>query len=466
MQSQPLHDLTPSKRCDWLDLIRGWAVIVMIEVHCVNVWLHKGLIPEWLNYLNGLVAPSFILASGYSLALSTFRPDGTLRPFGPTARRLGFILLCAYLLHAPGLTLAEWTVLATPQKYRELFKIDVLQCIVYSLLILQGLARLIRRPAAYAWVAGTLAVGCALAAPYVWQQGVADGWWMPIRGLVNGNPDRGVTALFPLFTWFSFAAFGSVLGVLYRHVRVLPVAGRARWTEARWLGALALAGLLCLAWGTWKGKTWLWGGPWADWELGRLHNHTLPSVLQRMGFICLGGAFLGWFEAVRPRLPGPNPVMAASRESLLLYLLHLNLIFGLLLADPIRLRTGWDWYALGWAGTLTLTALLIGLNLAAGIGWQRVRKDPARAWRLQRAGLMALGVWFVAGGWITYHHFRRSPELATEPYAFLPAARARKGLPPTPDGLSRDPREAAREKARLRGKLTPEERRLLDSKGE
>lgn len=462
MSLQALSDPTPSRRCDWLDLIRGWAVIVMIEVHCVNVWLHKGMIPEWLNYLNGLVAPSFILAAGYSLALSTFRPDGTLRPFGPTARRLGFILLCAYLLHAPGLTLAEWTVLSTLQRYRELFKIDVLQCIVFSLLILQGLARVIRRPMVFAGVALAAAVGVAWASPHLWRAGVADGLWMPIRGLVNGNTDRGVMALFPLFPWFSFAAFGAVLGVLYRHFRVLPVDGRARWAEGRWLGILAVAGMLLLAWGTWQSRTWLWNGPWPTWEMGRLHNTTLPSVAQRMGAICLAGAFLGWFEALRGRWAGPNVVMAASRESLLLYLLHLNLIFGLVLADPIRLRTGWDWYALGWSGTLAMTAVIIGLNLAAGVAWQKVRKDPARAWRYQRAGLLVLGFWFVAGGWITYHHFRRSPELAKEPYAFLNAARVRKGLAPTPDGLSRDPLEGIREKARLHGKLTPEEKRLLE----
>ena len=43
------NDLTPSKRCDWIDQLRGWAVIVMIEVHAVNVWLHAGLRPDWLQ---------------------------------------------------------------------------------------------------------------------------------------------------------------------------------------------------------------------------------------------------------------------------------------------------------------------------------------------------------------------------------------------------------------------------------
>jgi uncharacterized membrane protein len=454
MRPPAWNDFTPSRRCDWLDLIRGWAVVVMIEVHCVNVWLHQGWIPGWLQFLNGLVAPSFIMCAGYSLALSTFRPDGSLRPFAPTARRLGFILVCAYLLHAPGLTLAEWTVLGTPQKYRELFKIDVLQCIVFSLLILQGLARLIRRPMAYAGVALALAAAVALAAPALWRPGVADGWWLPLRGLVNGNTDRGVTALFPLVPWFAFAAFGSVLGVLYRHFRVLAQSGRARWSEGRWLLALAALGLLLGLWGSAYANTWLLDGSWPASELGRLHNTTLPSIAQRLGVVCLAGSALGWIEAARGEWPGPNLVKAASAESLLVYMLHLNLIFGLLLAAPVRTRAGWEWYALGWTGTLALTAAVTAASLWAAVWWQRMRREQ-RARRLQRAALMALCVYFLAGGWITYHHFRRSPELATEPYAFLSAARARKGLPPTPDGLSRDPEEGAREKLRLKGGPRP-----------
>jgi uncharacterized membrane protein len=445
------NDRSPSRRCDWLDLIRGWAVVVMIEVHCVNVWLRPDLIPTWLQYLNGLVAPSFIMAAGYSLALSTFRADGSIRPFGPTAKRLGFILACAYLLHAPGLTLAEWTVLATPARLRELFKIDVLQCIVFSLLILQGLARAIRRPLVYAGAALALAAAVALAAPGLWAPGVADGLWLPLRGLVNGNTDRGVTALFPLVPWFAFAAFGSVLGALYRELRVLAAAGHARWSEARWLAALALLGALLALWGTAAASAWLPAGLSQN-EVGRLHNTTLPSIAQRLGVVCLGGSVLGWIEAFRGRWPGPNLVKAASAESLLAYMLHLEIIFGLLLAPPIRDRAGWQWHSLGWAGTLALTAAVIGADLAACVQWQRLRVRPQGVRKLQQRALMALGVYFFAGGWITYHHFRRSPELAMEPYGFLNAARIRKGLAPTPDGLSRDPMEGEREKQRLRGR--------------
>jgi uncharacterized membrane protein len=465
------NDLTPSKRCDWIDQLRGWAVIVMIEVHAVNVWLHAGLRPDWLNYLNGLVAPSFTMAAGYSLVISTFRTDGTLRPFWPdTARRLGFILLCAYALHAPGITAADWTVLNTTQKARELFKIDVLQCIVFSLLILQGLARLVRNPRVFTILALVIAVFVPLISPSLWATGVADGLWLPIRGLFNGNPDRGVQALFPLFPWIAFPAFGAFLGGLYRHLRVEPVEGRARWSEPRFLAGLAVVGAILLAWGASTQQAWLWGGQWLQqngvWllhsrsgtftynELGSLANTTLPSVAARAGWILLGGALMGAIELVRPKGHGANPIKAASAESLLLYMLHLNLIFSVLLAPVITGLTGWGWGSLGWTGTLLMTAAIIALNLWAGVLWQRVRQTPDLMRSLQHKVVAVLGVWFLLGGWWTFRHFVQSPEMAKEPYVFLNAARARKGLPPTPDGLCRDPEEYFREAQRRKIQLS------------
>lgn len=469
-------DFSPSRRCQWVDLLRGLAVIVMIEVHVVNTWLKLELRPEWLNYVNGLVAPSFLMCAGFALVLSTFKADGTLRPFWPdTARRLGFILLCAYLLHAPGLTLAEWTVLGTPAKMRELFKIDVLQCTVYSLLILQAIARTLGTARRFTLAALALALFVALVSPTLWIKGVGEGVWLPLRGLLNGNDDHGLKALFPLFPWLAFVSFGGFLGGAYRFFRaeVVGEAGepRARWTEARFLLALLGLGLALTIWGSLRKNGWIWEGTWRQtaggtwllngytWsELTSFHNTTLPSVAERLGWICMGGAALGLLDPIRPKLPGANPVEAAGRESLLLYMLHLNLIYGLLMTPFVVGRTGWDWNTQGWAVTLLLTATIMGLSLWAGVLWQRMRQthDRMRAW--QRAGLAVLALNFIAGGWLTFRFLLQSPELAREPYPFLNAARERKGLKPTADGLARDPEEVFKEEERLGRVVTPEAR--------
>jgi hypothetical protein len=163
---------------------------------------------------------------------------------------------------------------------------------------------------------------------------------------------------------------------------------------------------------------------------------------------------MGALELLRPRWKGPNPIKAASAESLLLYMLHLNLLFSVLLSPAIIGLTGWGWGSLGWTGTLLLTAAIIGLNLLAALAWQQVRHQPDLMRRLQHRAVVVLGIWFVLGGWWTFRHFLQSPELAKEPYRFLNAARARKGLPPTPDGLCRDPEEYFREAQRRKLKLS------------
>ncbi len=255
---------------------------------------------------------------------------------------------------------------------------------MFSLLVLQGLARLVRNPRVFTGLALAVALLVCLVSPSLWAAGVADGLWLPLRGLFNGNPDRGVQALFPLFPWLAFPAFGAFLGGLYRHFRVEPVAGRARWSEPRFLAALAVAGALLLAWGSSAQQAWLWGGRWIQqngvWmlhgkdgaftyaELGAIANTTLPSVAARLGFILLGGAAMGLVELVRPRWGGPNPIKAASAESLLLYMLHLNMLFSVLLAPAVVGLTGWGWGSLGWPGTLLMTAAVIGLQALANLG--------------------------------------------------------------------------------------------------
>jgi len=63
--------LTTSKRIDYIDLLRGWAVIVMIETHAFNATLTPAIKSDWffgyIAFINGLVAPSFLFASGLAM---------------------------------------------------------------------------------------------------------------------------------------------------------------------------------------------------------------------------------------------------------------------------------------------------------------------------------------------------------------------------------------------------------------
>ena len=88
---------------------RGLALIVMIETHVINAYLpavsrHTEFF-FWLSFVNGLVAPAFLFASGFSLVLQAHRNWEAWLRFGPALRkqmrRLGFILLVAYYLHLP-----------------------------------------------------------------------------------------------------------------------------------------------------------------------------------------------------------------------------------------------------------------------------------------------------------------------------------------------------------------------------
>ena len=72
-------------------------------------------------------------------------------------------------------------------------------------------------------------------------------------------------------------------------------------------------------------------------------------------------------------------------------------------------------------------------------------------------GVAVLSLWFLVGGWWGFRFYLQSPELAREPYRFLNAARIRKGLAPTPDGLARDPEEVQREALRRKVRLTLED---------
>jgi hypothetical protein len=79
-----------------LDWLRGGAVLVMIQCHAMNKWLLHGLrgseLFRRLDFVDGLVAPSFLFAAGFSLALVQLRGGMTPARVRKSAQRLGEVL--------------------------------------------------------------------------------------------------------------------------------------------------------------------------------------------------------------------------------------------------------------------------------------------------------------------------------------------------------------------------------------
>jgi uncharacterized membrane protein len=127
------------ERLTFIDVMRGIAVIWMIETHVVDVILYKahkqGWFYEMLNISNGFVAVAFIFCAGAGFWLAAQKKADDYKhfrqPLWVYVRRLLFILVIAYCLHFPSASI-EKLFNISDAKWLVFFESDVLQCIVYT----------------------------------------------------------------------------------------------------------------------------------------------------------------------------------------------------------------------------------------------------------------------------------------------------------------------------------------------
>ena len=188
---------------DWL---RGIAVVVMIQTHALVLLLpglRRGDFFVALQWIDGLVAPSFILAAGFSMALTQVRaaasagtaPGARGKRLRRTLRRIGEVLLVA--------TLVNWMWFPIFREPRWIFRIDILQCIGLSLLIaLPFLFTLATRPQVLRLAALALAALAFGISP------LAEHVGPPLATFVNGTTG----AVFPLLPWSGYVYLGAAIG--------------------------------------------------------------------------------------------------------------------------------------------------------------------------------------------------------------------------------------------------------------
>lgn len=295
--------------------------MLMFQTHCYDSWLGGAArdtsFIRWSQLGGTLPAPLFLFLAGISSALLTdrMRQNGiaqnaiALTTIRRGAEIFGLGLLFRVQEFVLGQPWAPWT---------DLFRVDVLNVIGISLMLMGAVNWMARSQAANAILAGAVALGIALATPPLWTT------WRPRRlpwyleSYVNGVHTFNVPQpwLFPIFPWTAFAFAGLTVGFLLLGEWPAKNPGRAAA-----LFGVAGIGIFCLS-------------SWFDARPTHLYAvydywHTSPNFfLARLGFLMIiTCAVYAWCRWGFGQL-GFSPLIQLGQASLLVYWAHIEFVYG------------------------------------------------------------------------------------------------------------------------------------------
>jgi hypothetical protein len=324
--------------------------LAMVQGHVTDTLLARATQAEgWYVFqqmFHGSTAPGFLFASGLVAGLP--RAPLSLRASLRRARRLLFVLGVGYFLHLPYFSLWKTVGSSTPVERAALFSCDALQVIAATQLLVLGLQ----------WVAGrhwarwgaAIAVLVIAATPFAWSSGFSRRLPEPLAPWL----DEASGSRFPVFPFSAFVLAGTLAGATIG--RTEPARRHRR--EVGWgLGLLALGAALG---GVLAGRVDYWGA-------------SPAYAVVRLGGLLL---LLRLVEAAaQAELPGIRALALLGHETLLVYVLHLYMLFGGVFgSSPLT-----PWHGrLDVAGALAVLLLTLPVLLGAAWLWRAAKQRAPR----------------------------------------------------------------------------------------
>jgi len=376
--------MVQKSRLAFIDLLRGWAILVMIEVHVFNAFVLPELrSTSWfhaLNFINGLVAPSFTFISGFVFLLASQKKLESFRSYGPAfwkqAGRIGMIWLIGYSLHLPFFSLHRTLTETTANDWLRFYQSDVLHCIAFGLLFLFLSRLVIHKDRTYRIFLLLSGFTVLLATLFIWDLDFL--LWLPSPLAAYLNSQH--FSLFPLFPWLAFMLFGGYFAAGY-------VNAREQQKEKDFILRFALKGAILFALSA-IGRELVAGFP-----VGSSDVRANPFFFfERLGIVILF-LTLCWFYA-EYRKTEKSFVLDASRESLMVYAAHLLVIYG-----QFWHERSWAFYygkTFGVLECLIATCGLLALMVSAAVVWGWLKRNHLPLARLMF--FMFVGtvtVWFL-----------------------------------------------------------------------
>lgn len=300
----------PAKpRLHFLDWARGVAAVIMLQGHVFEAFTtgaqRQG---DWFvlsQFLGGMPPAIFLFLTGITLAFLLESQER--KELTPAAKLLGVALRARYLLLlAIAFRLQLWLFAWPYGQPEDLLKVDILNCMGVTILLLSPLA-LLGRISRIRWGL-LLGMGVSLASPLV---SAADwsAWPVWLRNYIVPNAQ-----LFPLFPWAAFTCFGVAVGTMLKMASSRDLGRFVQWAVLAGIvlvfGSQHLSNLPYTLYPV-QSNFWL-DGPWLIWiKLG-------------LALILLGIAYL-WTSHVAT---GWSWVRQLGTSSLLVYWVHTELVYG------------------------------------------------------------------------------------------------------------------------------------------
>lgn len=225
----------PAKRLAYMDILRGWAVVVMIESHVFNSFTREDLRktgPYLLSQaVGGMAAPLFLFIAGIMVGFRIENRDD--RGFSPVSRLAGVLQRAGYILLVAELILFQQWLFQWPfASWKYLLRVDILNCMALAVAVSSviGLPARQKRPgvaiALGAAIAGLAPVVCALdwqGVPWLFRNYLIPGAgrfaffpeaaYVPF-GIAAGSVIRraGKEDIDTAMRWMAFAGFGLIYG--------------------------------------------------------------------------------------------------------------------------------------------------------------------------------------------------------------------------------------------------------------
>lgn len=355
--------MAEKKRYIFVDLLRGLALLVMIEVHVFNAFLDPSIKAQsWfsvLNYINGLVAPSFLFVSGFAFILST-NTNERIKLFSPAVSkrltRIGLIFLVGYSLHLPRYSFSQMMKVSEAE-ILTFYNVDVLQCIATGLLLLLLMKVVTSNEKQFNSVLLASTIAVIGLAPFAWQYdftNVFPVWFANYFNQKNGS-------LFPLFPWLGFMFTGAIAAKYF-----LTLKDDAE--QKRFISRITLTGIILVV------ITHLVLTELTPIEIRSIRPNPF-FFLQRLGYVFILLVLCWHFD--QKRKITKSFILDFSRESLIVYWFHLTVLFAVIFGGKSLTMIVDHSYNVTEA--IIATIILILLMIIAAKTWGRIKSKYRKA---------------------------------------------------------------------------------------